>query len=467
MNYIYGINAVTEALKARGRAFQWVGMAKERHDIRLQRMIEECRKLGVPVRFLTRVELDRMAGNAAHQGVVAVTSAKQYSDLDDVVGGKRGRYSFVIVLDGVEDPHNLGALLRTADAAGADGVVIPERRAAAVTGTVTKASAGASEHLPIAKVTNIARTVEELKERNIWTVGLDERGPQTYDALDYNMDCALVLGAEGKGLHDLVKKKCDFLVSIPMLGKVPSLNVSVAGAVVMYEIVRQRRGQDRAQQKEAVAGCEMKLRSLRVCFLCILCAAAVTAFSLDREAFTFTKYDLDVRVEPDLQRLGVRGTITLRNDSQAPQKIAVLQISSSLDWRSIRAGGKQLQFVSQSYTSDIDHTGALSEAIVTLPEAVPPKGTVDLEIAYEGVIVLDATRLTRIDTPESIANSTDWDQISAKFTAVRGAGYVAWYPIATEAGESFGRYKRIRYRWQVESARDRIHYASEGRGAER
>jgi 23S rRNA (guanosine2251-2'-O)-methyltransferase len=252
MNYIYGINAVTEALKARGRAFQWVGMAKERHDIRLQRMIEECRRLGVPVRFLTRTELDHMAGNAAHQGVVAVTSAKQYSDLDDVVGAKRGRYSFVVVLDGVEDPHNLGALLRTADAAGADGVVIPERRAAAVTGTVTKASAGASEHLPIAKVTNIARTVEELKERNIWTVGLDERGPQTYDALDYNMDCALVLGAEGKGLHDLVKRKCDFLVSIPMLGKVPSLNVSVAGAVVMYEMVRQRRAHDK--NKEALAG---------------------------------------------------------------------------------------------------------------------------------------------------------------------------------------------------------------------
>ncbi len=177
----------------------------------------------------------------------------------------------------------------------------------------------------------------------------------------------------------------------------------------------------------------MKLRSLRFCFLCIFCTVAVTAFSLDREAFTFTKYDLDARVEPDLQRLGVRGTVTLRNDSQVPQKIAVLQISSSLDWRSIRSGGKQLQLVAQSYTSDIDHTGALSEAIVTLPEAVPPKGTVDLEIAYEGVIVLDATRLTRIDTPESIARSTDWDQISAKFTAVRGAGYVAWYPLATEA----------------------------------
>src|SRR5277367_4442333 len=251
MNYIYGINSVAEALKARGRAFSWVGVATERHDLRLQRVIEECRRQGVAVRFVERDELDRMAGNNAHQGVVAVTSAKQYNDLDDVIGAKRGRYSLIVVLDGVEDPHNLGAVLRTADAAGADGVVIPERRAAAVTGTVTKASAGASEHLPIAKVTNIARTVEELKERNIWTVGLDERGPQTYDALDYNMDCALVLGAEGKGLHDLVKRKCDFLVSIPMLGKVPSLNVSVAGAVVMYEIVRQRRGQDRAQERSS------------------------------------------------------------------------------------------------------------------------------------------------------------------------------------------------------------------------
>jgi len=250
MHYIYGINSVSEALKSRGRAFEWVGMAKERHDLRLQRLIEDCRKIGIPVRFLQRTELDRMAGNAAHQGVVAVTSAKQYNELEDVVAAKRGKYSLIIVLDGVEDPHNLGAILRTADAAGANGIVIPERRAAPVTGTVTKASAGASEHLPIAKVTNISRTVEELKESNIWTVGLDERAIQTYDALDYNMDCALVLGGEGKGLHDLVKRKCDFLVSIPMLGKVPSLNVSVAAAVVLYEIVRQRRAQQSPSEPE-------------------------------------------------------------------------------------------------------------------------------------------------------------------------------------------------------------------------
>jgi 23S rRNA (guanosine2251-2'-O)-methyltransferase len=249
MHYIYGINSVTEALKARGRAFEWVGMAKERHDIRLQRLIEDCRRLSVPVRFLQRTELDRMAGNAAHQGVVAVTSAKQYNDLADVIAAKRDNYSLIVVLDGVEDPHNLGAILRTADAAGANGVVIPERRAATVTGTVTKASAGASEHLPIAKVTNIARSIEELKENNIWTVGLDERGANTYDSLDYKMDCALVLGGEGKGLHDLVKRKCDFLVSIPMLGKVPSLNVSVAAAVVLYEIVRQRRAVEEASNQ--------------------------------------------------------------------------------------------------------------------------------------------------------------------------------------------------------------------------
>ena len=167
-------------------------------------------------------------------------------------------------------------------------------------------------------------------------------------------------------------------------------------------------------------------------FLCVLCASLVNCFSLDREAFTFTSYDLNVQVEPEQHRLGVRGKLTLRNDTATPQKIAVLQISSSLDWRSIKAADKPLQFLSQPYTSDIDHTGALSEAIVTLPQPVSPQATIELEIAYEGVILLDATRLTRIGTPEESANSTDWDQIGPNFTAVRGAGYVAWYPIATE-----------------------------------
>jgi 23S rRNA (guanosine2251-2'-O)-methyltransferase len=241
VDVIYGINAVGEALKSRGRAFEYVEVARERHDHRVQRIIDECRRVGVAVRFVTRQDIDRLAGTASHQGVVAVTSAKTYAEVEEILGRRRGEHALVVVLDGVEDPHNLGAIIRTADGAGADGVLIPERRAAGVTATVAKASAGAVEHVPIAKITNVARTLEELKNRNVWTVGLDERASQAYDALNYNMDCALVLGAEGKGLHELVRKKCDFLVSIPMLGQVPSLNVSVAAAVVLYEIARQRR----------------------------------------------------------------------------------------------------------------------------------------------------------------------------------------------------------------------------------
>jgi hypothetical protein len=172
----------------------------------------------------------------------------------------------------------------------------------------------------------------------------------------------------------------------------------------------------------------VKFFSLALWVACLSSAA----FSLDREAFSFTKYDLQVQIEPEQHRIGVRGKIMLRNDSPTPQKVAVLQISSSLDWRSIKAADKAVQFVTQPYTSDIDHTGALSEAIVTLPQAIAPKETVELEVGYEGVILPDATRLTRIGTPEDAAKSTDWDQIDTNFTAVRGAGYVAWYPIATE-----------------------------------
>ena len=176
---------------------------------------------------------------------------------------------------------------------------------------------------------------------------------------------------------------------------------------------------------------------LRLLSFFLLCAVAffstVNAFSLDREAFSISKYDLQVRIDPAQQRLGVRGTVTVRNDSATPQKTAVLQISSSLSWLSIRERGKLLQFVSQPYNSDIDHTGALSEAIVTLPNAVASKSAMELDIAYEGIVPLDATRLTRIETPTDAARATDWDQISSQFTAVRGAGYVTWYPIETDA----------------------------------
>ena len=173
-----------------------------------------------------------------------------------------------------------------------------------------------------------------------------------------------------------------------------------------------------------------------LCLLCVLSALLVQARAIDREAFTFTNYQLDVRVEPEQQRLAVRGRIRLRNDSTSPQKNLSLQISSTLDWRSIRLDGNPVQFVSQPYTSDIDHTGALSEAIVSLPRDVPPQGTVELEVGYEGTIPLDVTRLNRIGVPQEQATHTDWDQISKSFTAVRGMGYVAWYPVATQAASS-------------------------------
>src|ERR1700730_12834544 len=173
------------------------------------------------------------------------------------------------------------------------------------------------------------------------------------------------------------------------------------------------------------------MKSLRV--LLVLCGVLVQAQAIDREAFTFTNYNLDVRIESEQQRLAVRGKITLRNDSTSPQKNLALQISSTLDWRSIQFEGKPVQFVSQPYTSDIDHTGALSEAIVTLPRGIPSKGTVEVEIGYEGIIPLDTTRLTRIEVPVEVARHSDWDRIDKSFTAVRGIGYVAWYPLATES----------------------------------
>ena len=254
MDVLYGIHAVEEALLARSRSLDHVEVARERQDQRLQAVIDLARKEGVSLRFVPREQLDRLARTKSHQGVVAVVAGKNYSELDEILAHKKGEHSFVVVLDGVEDPHNLGALIRTADGAGADGVVIPERRAAAANPTVAKASAGASAHVNIARVINLARALEQMKERSLWIVGLDERGDRSYDELDYRMDCVIVLGAEGHGLHDLVRKKCDYLVSIPMAGRVSSLNVSVAGAVVMYEVARQRRALPATSVAERPAG---------------------------------------------------------------------------------------------------------------------------------------------------------------------------------------------------------------------
>ena len=202
----------------------------------------------------------------------------------------------------------------------------------------------------------------------------------------------------------------------------------------------------------------MKSAVKSLCLLCVLCGASFCV-SLDREAFSITNYDLNLQIEPEQHRLGARGKITLRNDTATPQKIAVLQISSSLDWRVIRAAAKMLQFVTQPYTSDIDHTGSLSEAIVTLPQEIAPHATIDLDIAYEGVILLDATRLTRIGTPEDAAKSSDWDQIDPRLTVLRGAGYVAWYPIATDvANLSEGdTLFEVLARWKIRETGSKMH----------
>jgi len=206
----------------------------------------------------------------------------------------------------------------------------------------------------------------------------------------------------------------------------------------------------------------MKFAVKPLCLLCVLCGASL-CLSLDREAFSITNYDLNVRVEPEQHRLGVRGKITLRNDKSTPQKIAVLQISSSLDWRSIKAAEKPLQYLTQPYTSDIDHTGSLSEAVVTLPQEVAPHATLALDIAYEGVIVLDATRLTRIGTPEDAARSADWDRVDADITVVRGAGYVAWYPIATDTANlsEENELSEVLGRWKVREAQSQMNVVFE------
>jgi 23S rRNA (guanosine2251-2'-O)-methyltransferase len=235
MAVLSGIHPVTEALRA-GRPLDRVLVAQGAGGPRLQVIVDLARQAEVPVRFEPRSALDRVAGTPAHQGVVALGAAKKYADLDAVPPA-----GILVVLDGVEDPHNLGAIIRTAHAAGAAGVVIPERRAAGITDVVAKAAAGALEHLPVIRVTNVNRTLEELKERGYWIYGLDERGTEDYDRVEFSAPTALVLGAEGKGLHEQVRKHCDVLVRIPMAGKISSLNVSVAAGIVLFEWKRRLR----------------------------------------------------------------------------------------------------------------------------------------------------------------------------------------------------------------------------------
>jgi 23S rRNA (guanosine2251-2'-O)-methyltransferase len=234
---IYGLNPVLEALRARRvRSLR----VSARSDRRIQDVLRLAALAGVPVQQVDSGELDRAARGGLHQGVVAdVEDAPNY-DVADLVRSASGA-PLIVVLDGVEDPHNFGAILRVADAAGADGVVRQTRRSAAADGVAAKASAGALAHVRIASVVNIARAIEELKAANVWTIGLAADASERYSDLDLTMPTALVLGGEGEGLRRLVRETCDRTAAIPMLGHVDSLNVSVAAGIVLFEAVRQRR----------------------------------------------------------------------------------------------------------------------------------------------------------------------------------------------------------------------------------
>jgi len=244
MDVLYGVHPVEEALKAGRRRFDHVLVARERDDLRLEKLVAALREAGIRVRQDSRDQLTLMAKTPAHQGIVALVRAQEFLTIEDLFTPDQhsaGARRLLLALDGVEDPQNLGALLRVADGAGVDGIILTERRAAPLSPVAIKASAGAAEHLRIARVVNLVRSLEELKRQNLWIIGLDERGSSDYDQFDFTGDCVLVLGREGAGLHDLVRKTCDHLLRIPMAGGVSSLNVSAAGAVVLYEAFRQRR----------------------------------------------------------------------------------------------------------------------------------------------------------------------------------------------------------------------------------
>lgn len=235
---LIGVHAVRAALEA-GRRVERVLIAEGGRNRRLDELADQALAGGAVVDFAPRAELDRLSRGGVHQGVIAFAEARRASSLADVIE-QAGDEALVVVLDGVEDPHNLGAVVRTAHAAGALAVVIPERRAAGVTETVAKAAAGALEHLPVVRIANVNRAIEMLQKGGFWAFGLDEEGEQSIYEADLKGKAALVLGAEGAGLHRLTAEKCDFLVRIPMAGEVPSLNVSVAAGVVLFEAVRQR-----------------------------------------------------------------------------------------------------------------------------------------------------------------------------------------------------------------------------------
>lgn len=239
-DFIIGKNPVIEALKSE-RDINKIFIAEGSQGGQMQQVIGLAKSAGVLVQFVPKKKIDQMAeGN--HQGVIAQVAAYQYAEIDDLFAAaeKKNEAPFFVLLDEIEDPHNLGSIMRTADAVGAHGIIIPKRRAVGLTATVAKASTGAIEYIPVVRVTNMARTIDELKERGVWIAGTDAKGKQDYRQFDGTMPIGLVIGSEGKGMGRLIRDKCDFLIRLPMAGHVTSLNASVASALLMYEVYRKR-----------------------------------------------------------------------------------------------------------------------------------------------------------------------------------------------------------------------------------
>ncbi len=237
---IAGRNPVSEAIRS-GRAIESILVARGELNGSIKVIVAKAKAKKIPIKEVDRKKLDFLCGGAVHQGIAAMAAIKEYSTVDDIfaLAEERNEKPFIIVLDEIEDPHNLGAIIRTAECAGAHGIIIPKRRAAGLSYTVGKASAGAYEYMPVARVTNIPVAIDELKERGCWIYGADMDG-ETYCSGDLTGACALVIGSEGNGLGRLVREKCDVILSLPMLGQINSLNASVAAGVLMYEFTRQR-----------------------------------------------------------------------------------------------------------------------------------------------------------------------------------------------------------------------------------
>ena len=255
-NIIYGVNAVLEALRAGKRQVESIAILQTAHVERLKAVLELAREKGVPVQRVPRFDLDRTLGEARHQGVMARIAAAHYADADELLDSLAAKVGtadppLVLGLDGIEDPRNMGSMLRTAECAGVHGVFIAERRAVGLTGVVAKTAAGALEYVPVARVTNLVRLIEQLKERNIWVVGTAADAKQSYSEWDWTLPAAIFLGNEGHGLHRLVREHCDTLVRIPVVGNLDSLNVSVAAGVLLYEARRQRDSHQKRSESEA------------------------------------------------------------------------------------------------------------------------------------------------------------------------------------------------------------------------